>query len=72
MKIGIKKTNYVTIGESPNPTIKIDGGRKLNRTRTVDLFSNLWSIVDVKGGTDADVKTHINNARHVFAELKPI
>ena len=45
MKIGIKKTNYVTIGESPNPTIKIDGGRKLNRTRTVDLFSHGATVI---------------------------
>ena len=68
MKIGIKKTKLMTIGESPNPTIKIDG----QEIETVDKFTYLGSIVDVNGGTDADVKSRINKARHAFAILKPI
>ena len=53
----------MTIGEFPNPTIKIDG----QEIETVDRFTNLGSIVDVNGGTDADVKSRINKARHAFA-----
>ena len=37
MKIGIKKTKLMTIGESPNPTVKIDG----LETETVDRFMNM-------------------------------
>ena len=58
----------MTIGEFTNPTIKIDG----QEIETVDRFTNLGSVVDVNGGTDADVKSHIYKARHAFAVLKPI
>ena len=58
----------MTIGEFPNPTIKIDG----QEIETVDRFTNLGSIVDLSGGTDADVKSRINKARHAFAVVKPI
>ena len=60
----------MTTGEFPNPTIKIDG----QEIEIVDRFTNLkvGSIVDVNGGTDADVKSRINKVRHVFALLKPI
>ena len=58
----------MTIGEFPNPTIKIDG----QEIETVDGFTNLGSIVDVNGGADADVQSRINKARHAFAVLKPI
>ena len=37
MKIGIKKTKLMTIGESPNPTIKING----QEIETVDKFTYL-------------------------------
>ena len=40
----------MTIGEFPNPTIEVDG----QEIETVDRFTNLGSIVDVNGGTDAD------------------
>ena len=53
---------------SPNSTIKIDG----QEIETVDKFTYLGSIVDVNGGTDSDVKSRINKARHAFAILKPI
>ena len=68
MKIGIKKTKLMTIGEFSNPTSKIDG----QEIETVDRFTNLGSIVAVNDGTDADVKSRINKARHAFAVLKPI
>ena len=58
----------MTIGEFPNPTIKIDG----QEIETVDGFTNLGSIVDVNGGAGADVQSRINKARHAFAVLKPI
>ena len=58
----------MTVGEFPNPTIKIDG----QKMETVDRFTNLGSIVDVDSGTDADVKSRINKATHAFAVLKPI
>ena len=49
---------------------KIDG----QEIETVDLFTNLGSIhvVDVNGGTNANLKPRINIARHAFAILKPI
>ena len=53
------------IGESPNPTIKIDG----QEIETVDRFTYLGGIVDLDGGTDADVKSHINKTRHAIAVL---
>ena len=67
LKIGIKKTKLMTIGESPNPTIKIDG----KEIETVDWFTYTYvgSIVDVSRGTDANVKSRINKARHSFAVL---
>ena len=68
MKIGIKKTKLMTTGESPNPIIKIDG----QEIETVDRFTYPGSIVDVNGGTDADLKSRINKAKHAFAVLKPI
>ena len=58
----------MTIGEFPNPTIEVDG----QEIGTVDRFTNLGSIVDVSSGTDADVKSRSNKARHASAVLKPI
>ena len=58
----------MTIDEFPNPKIKIDG----QEIETVDWFTNLGSVVDVNGGTGADVKSRINKARQSFAVLKPI
>ena len=58
----------MTIGESPNPTIEVDG----QEIETVDRFTNLGSIVDASSGTDTDVKSRSHKARHAFAVLKPI
>ena len=52
MKIAIKKIKLMTVGESPNPTIKIDG----QEIETVDRFMYLGSIVDVNDRTNDDVK----------------
>ena len=43
MKIGIKKTKLMAIGESPNPTIKING----QAIEAVDWFIYHRSIVDM-------------------------
>ena len=42
----------MTVGESPNPTIKIDG----QEIETVDRFMYLGNIVDVNDRTNDDVK----------------
>ena len=68
MKIGIKKTKLMTIGETPNPTVRIDG----QEIETVDRSRYHGSTFDVNSSTDADEKSCINKARHAFAELKPI
>ena len=48
IKIGIKKTKLMPIGESPNQTIKSDG----QEIEAADRFTYLGSMVDVNGGTN--------------------
>ncbi|XP_062597058.1 uncharacterized protein LOC134258511 [Saccostrea cucullata] len=38
----------------------------------VDTFTYLGCIVTTSGGTDEDITSRINKARHVFAILKPV
>ncbi|KAK4471060.1 hypothetical protein MN116_000571 [Schistosoma mekongi] len=52
---------------STNP-IQLDG----ETLEEVDTFTYLGSIIDEKGGSDADVKTRIGKARAAFLQLKNI
>ena len=40
--------------------------------KEVDKFVYLGSVVSKNGGTDEDIKSRINKARHAFTTLKPI
>ena len=40
MKIRIKRTKLMTVGGSPNPTIKIDG-QEIVKIETLDQFTNM-------------------------------
>ena len=43
-----------------------------NVLEEVDTFTYLGSVINKKGGTDADVKARIGKARAAFLQLKDI
>ena len=45
---------------------------KLQKIKEVDKFVYLGSVVSKDGGTDEDIKSRINEARHVFNTLRQI
>ncbi|KAK3105137.1 hypothetical protein FSP39_017997 [Pinctada imbricata] len=58
MRVNTRNTN----------SVEVDG----NSLDDVDNFTYLGSIVATSGGTDEDITSRINKARHVFAILKPV
>ena len=60
------KTKVLKINAADRPQITLDN----EQLQEVNNFCYLGSIVDVEGGTDADVKTRIGKARAVFAQMR--
>ena len=58
LKIGNVSANEVTLGNTP--------------LEEVDEFTYLGSIIDKKGGTEADIKARIGKARMAFTQLQKV
>ena len=68
LNINRKKTKVMRINARNNNTVQVNG----EQLEEVDTFTYLGSIVATSGGTDEDITSRINKARHVFAILKPV
>ena len=62
------KTKILKVGTENLNTIDLEG----TPLEEVDSFIYLGSIVDKKGGTEADVKARVGKARSAFTQLKNI
>ena len=62
------KSKVLKVNATSTSPITLEG----EALEEVDSFTYLGSIVDMQGGTDADVKTRINKARVAFLQLKNI
>ncbi|XP_062585973.1 uncharacterized protein LOC134247650 [Saccostrea cucullata] len=58
MRLHNKQQTPITVGE--------------HNLKDVDSFTYIGSIVKTTGGTDEDIKAKINQASHVFINLKPV
>ena len=68
LNINIKKTEVMRINNKKQDPITFHD-EDLNE---VEKFVYLGSVVSKDGGTDEDVKSRINKARHAFNTLRPI
>ena len=58
MRVNTNNADPITLGETP--------------LEDVDKFTYLGSVVDVRGGTDADIKSRIGKARTAFRMLRNV
>ena len=68
LKINIGKTEVMRINNRQQDPVQLHQ----EDIKEVDKFVYLGSIVSKDGGTDEDIKSHINKARHAFTTLRPI
>ena len=68
LNINIKKTVVMRINNKKQDPITLHD-EDLNE---VEKFVYLGSVVNTDGGTDEDIKSRINKARHAFNTLRPI
>ena len=68
LNINIGKTEVMRINNRQQDPIQL----QQENIKEVDKFVYLGSVVSKNGGTDEDIKSRINKARHAFTTLKPI
>ena len=68
LNINIKKTEVMRINNKKQDPITLHD----EDLKEVEKFVYLGSVVSKDGGTDEDVKSRINKARHAFNTLRPI
>lgn len=68
LNINLKKTKIMRINARNKNSVQVNG----EPLEDVDTFTYLGSIITTSGGTDEDITSRINKARHVFAILKPV
>ena len=68
LKINIGKTEVMRVNNRQLDPVQPNG----ENIKEVDKFVYLESIVSKDGGTDEDIKSRINKARHAFNTLRPI
>ena len=68
LNINIGKTEVMRINNRQQDPIQL----QQDNIKEVDKFVYLGSVVSKNGGTDEDIKSRINKARHAFTTLKPI
>ncbi|VDO96617.1 unnamed protein product [Schistosoma margrebowiei] len=66
--VGKGKTKVLKFKAENNNPITLDG----ETLEDVESFTYLGSIIDERGGSDADVKARIGKARTAFLQLKNI
>nr|KAG5708273.1 hypothetical protein BaRGS_021207 [Batillaria attramentaria] len=68
LKINISKTEVMRINHKQHDPIQLHQ----EDIKEVDKFIYLGSVVSKDGGTDEDIKSRTNKARHAFRTLRPI
>ena len=68
LKINKKKTEIQRLNTTCERPLMLEGGG----LEEVESFRYLGSIVDTRGGTEADVKTRISKARAAFHILRNV
>nr|KAG5702316.1 hypothetical protein BaRGS_002983 [Batillaria attramentaria] len=68
LKINISKTEVMRVNHKQHDPIQLHQ----EDIKEVDKFVYLGSVVSKDGGTDEDIKSRTNKARHAFRTLRPI
>nr|KAG5695646.1 hypothetical protein BaRGS_029136 [Batillaria attramentaria] len=68
LKINISKTEVMRVNHKQHDPIRLHQ----EDIKEVDKFVYLGSVVSKDGGTDEDIKSRTNKARHAFRTLRPI
>nr|KAG5711950.1 hypothetical protein BaRGS_026391 [Batillaria attramentaria] len=68
LKINISKTEVMRVNHKQQDPIQLHQ----EDIKEVDKFVYLGSVVSKDGGTDKDIKSRTNKARHAFRTLRPI
>nr|KAG5691042.1 hypothetical protein BaRGS_021253 [Batillaria attramentaria] len=68
LKINISKTEVMRVNHKQHDPIQLHQ----EDIKEVDKFIYLGSVVSKDGGTDEDIKSRTNKARHAFRTLRPI
>ena len=68
LKINVKKTEAMRLNNKLELPVQLQG----ENIKDTDRFTYLGSILSKDGGSDDDIKSRINKARHVFTTLRPI
>nr|KAG5698293.1 hypothetical protein BaRGS_016995 [Batillaria attramentaria] len=68
LKINISKTEVMRVNHKQHNPIQLHQ----EDIKEVDKFTYLGSVVSKDGGTDEDIKSRTNKARHAFRTLRPI
>nr|KAG5690895.1 hypothetical protein BaRGS_028927 [Batillaria attramentaria] len=68
LKINISKTEVMRVNHKQHNPIQLHQ----EDIKEVDKFVYLGSVVSKDGGTDEDIKSRTNKARHAFRTLRPI
>ena len=68
LNISTKKTKQMRINPVSQMPLRVNN----HEIETVSTFTYLGSIMDEKGGIDADVLSRLNKSRGAFASLKPL
>nr|KAG5699556.1 hypothetical protein BaRGS_033752 [Batillaria attramentaria] len=68
LKINISKTEVMRVNHKQHDPIQLHQ----EDIKEVDKFTYLGSVVSKDGGTDEDIKSRTNKARHAFRTLRPI
>nr|KAG5703893.1 hypothetical protein BaRGS_008152 [Batillaria attramentaria] len=69
LKINISKTEVMRVNHKQHDPIQLLHQEDI---KEVDKFVYLGSVVSKDGGTDEDIKSRTNKARHAFRTLRPI
>ena len=68
LQINIGKTEVMRVSNKQQDPVRL----QQENIKEVDKFVYLGSVVSKDGGTDEDIKSRINKARHAFNTLRPI
>ena len=68
LQINTAKTKVMRVNNKNQDSVKLHH----KKIKEVDKFVYLGSVVSKDGGTDKDIKSRINKARHIFNSLRQI
>jgi hypothetical protein len=68
LKVNVSKTKVMRVNEKQDSAVTLNSVA----LEEVNHFTYLGSVVSKTGGTEEDIKSRINKARHAFVTLKPL